>query len=1144
MSSTEKNLVVKLKKTYKKFVKEARKSELARSTDVIERHFKIFRCCISGLILAINDSDRLDSTEGILIRNLQEYFGDFADINAIASNKKISSTIKKLSKIERGRTISSEINAIRENVLSVFNKCVEISLTATPTKHGKRPKKLKRSVATFTKTFEQFSVFVSCLYELYPDIEPKSLNDLRECVKGFISAGKPSGVEEDIRKKINIVVDELIKRFTDDNNDGKGGSGNSTNGNGGEKECTGSESATDTLVLGKSRETASGKEPPPYSKIQKSTNVPENLYANGTYDDIVDELLRDERKLEKITGVDTLKGVIRGLIRIVREKELAIKYASNDIGSIAPTDITLETVVRKHHSFLNAESEEEVPSDKSDASNSKENTENKGLNGPFASASGTVRNKALDLCGYDDKSPRALNLMTSSDDFRSDNINLLKPSHTKDTLSKSTLIFKIKYEKVDFFLLEPSIVGSLIDEGKQRDGIEFLCSSLYVCLVERFVFSNVGLQEEFVDIKTLENVYGQHSNVIKTFHGLIFHVLSNVYRVSAILNGNDPTQINKMAKSVQKSLSETVRLLKDLCHSIVNECFSAIWIKSPEDTTKKVESIINGIERGKFYKKRSWYNENAKKTQRSEWERNHIITSFKKGIARNIARLCDVVHSFMCVICNLPSCNSKCNVGVMYEAISWGISLSNIVNEIGTAYDAIDKLRLETDTLTNPTFSSGISDRIMGLREFSKASTIPLYRELEIEPEIMEKEIYEFDDKGLPQRVSLNKIVAIATDPKTDSETRKNVADIIVDFSFLLAKKHAVMLATLMDRFCVPIPFAEEYGKEYTDGIKQNTVSLITRWVSAQINDLDDSLLDILNKFINDEIMRFSVKEGKMLGDTVYRSKFFRKKRDEIYVLPLSRGLNFDDNVSYFQYVFEWYDKKTIADQMTLATFNLFKKIEFSEFCYNVIDDKYYEYAYYNISRFIEQQDSIANLVGLYIVSKNTDKEKEHAWKRVFSIMDLLERNNNFADLYCLYNWVNLYGKPKWKSDIRKYNELFEQTYLKYMEVYDKTPSPKIPLLVIHSKKALEAYVKSKHDKKVDVKSLSGDLQKVEQLNFGFTKKMYEYIKSMWSARDGSYKIALNPSLYRIFYEPPRFKMNEIDFWNIKRHRPKYNTIR
>ena len=1204
MSSNEVNLVDILKDAHKKFVKEVQKSDDDdnQSLSNIGRYLEVFQCCLTGLVLTIDTSKTSTAaalSESMHIIDLRKYFGNFSDINAIASNKDIPSTLKKLSKLKKGSTISDEIKRIGEIILSQFNEytkpyleeSVKISFPVTPSKSSRNLRKSRLSSSSqvpFGRVFDQFAMFVSSLYKLYSDIDPRSLDSLSGCVKAFIDACRSGKFVSDARggiakevdnitKMINNVVDELVMRLSDDGGENddytKEIPVNS------DPELIDSELGTDSLSAEMSRGSrdscgsSPGNQNPNESGIKIEGFIDYSSY-NGKRkcEKLANDLLADPKKLNDITDVDTLRSIITGLMQMVRENDAmcSCKYRGrmdpfygDECDSICSDGTILAVVVPRGFSFPELSKKckkksskkskkvhlKSTPDDYPDSGNGAVLTNTNTDDQPLASSSSSSNSTALTNSDMfeNDNNFKKLSLRTKS---TSEIINpgngktLRKVSSrgTHNTFTRSTFLEKIKYDSDRFFRLDPRIVNSLVDGSNQRGGVEFLCASLYSHAMGKFVSTRITSQPKYG--ASLETVFSHHSGVISEFYNLIHHTFMSVYEISAVLSLKDSTQVISMANDIQKNLSVVADLLSNFYLEVMNECLEANWVKYPTDISTEMKNILGGIRNNRFFDVYSWYDKYSSKVRRSQWAREHIIKRFKEQIMSNISRMCNMLTFFSLSISNLPSCNNRFTLGALYEAVAWGISFTALVREIDVKYDAIAKLLAEPDSPAPPMLSicTTTAERIACLRKSANVNELTLYRELEIEPEIMKNKIYEFGEDGMPKRVSLNKLVAIATDPRAPALVREKVGDTIVFSSLLLEKSYAAVLASLMDRFCVPESFIEEYGDEYVSEIKRNTVDLVKRWVGAQIDGLDEPLLNVLEVFINNDIMACYGPEAKSLGEVVYRCKFERDKALEISVLPSIRGFDLDYNEYSFLDIFEGYGGKRIADQMTLATFRLFRKIKINEFCYKSLGSDYYEYEFHNLNRFICHQNYITSIIGLYVASKATAYEREHARKRVLDVMNYLRENNDFSDLFSLYlAYENLYEDEKHDDApvIKECKDMFDlKSFSKYKKEFDKAPEPKIPLVIDFVKQSILSHEKKELIEPADMTSFSQELRDVGQLDFEDIRKKCESIGSMWSVRNGVYKIALNPSLYKIFYDPPRFVIgSEIDFWNLRKRK-------
>lgn len=1250
MASNAVGLVNILKDEYKKFTKEVRHynddGDNSKAIENINNYLKIFKCCMYGLVLTIagtKTSETEDPSESMHILNLEKYFGDFSDINAIASNKDIRKALKKLSKIKRGQTIQNEINIIRENVLSNFSGYTKSMIPSTPLKASKSPKKSNLSIVpqvSFDKIFEQFTVFISCLYEIYSDIEPVGLKELCECMSKFMESfdsksdgistpRKRSTIKEEsnaICTMINSVVDELIKKLIDDDDDENDNNDkvvNDENDNDdkvvnddNDKVDKDDNNKNDIINEDKVDENSDKEKEKEikeernkvsdddikYDSSESGTDTrrtsgemflhSRNMQKDDTQEAFIDRtnnkeinliiksIINNPEKLDEITDIDTLKNIIMRLIKITKKRHAAYKSLkrlktgvgnNNDDAKSCDSDDTVIALMIP--ASLTSPRTPKKTLKKAEKAQPRETS--------IADGNSSIAATPEKLPGYDDNEHDFENPPDYEDnnnhtlirayseriDGSKSNIGPISRSNSESivprknslkkvgkeipkSLTKSTIVIIIRYENDRVFHLNPVVVESLMNEDKQKNGAEFLCSSLYIYLMDRFITSKIDIPQKYQTKSLLEAVRVQHSTVISVFHNFISHALTSVFRISAILNSKDVTRISSTAESIQKDLLIIEDLLCELFIEIIRECYNAIWVECPIDTNDLVSSIIGGIKSGKVFKKYSWYDKYASRVVRSQWDKKYIIKAFTKNIMQNITRLFNSITPFVRLICDLPSCSEKFSIGTAYETIAWGISLVSLINKIYIAHDAIVKLVSEPDyplPVGKPHEKKG---RIKYLRKISGTSKLTLYDELKIEADILKSGIYDLEgENGFPKRVSLNKIIAIATDPSTDKVVREEMVRVIVDTPFLISKNHYSILVSLIDRFCVPDSYAKKYNPEYINKIKSNTVNVIRGWVFAQIENIDDFLVTVLDEFIN-EVIQSSPSEGNILSDVFYSCKHLREKRSELSVLPSIRGFDLDYTIYSFQSIFEEYKPEIIAGQMTLASFDLFKKITFNELYYGAINDNYYEYAYPNMTRFIEHQDCIISCVGLYIISKKTAEEKGRAWKKIVDIMESLEKYNNFADLFCLYtscqNLCDIKGF-KHSSFMKRMNELFMTHFVKYKEVYDKTPLPKVPLVIAHVIQALRTNEKRKLMEDVDKDHLSRKLHDVEQIDFDDARKAYKLLECIWSARKSVYKINKNPFLYRIFYDPPRFIQSEIDFWKlktIKERKAKYSSLR
>ena len=866
------------------------------------------------------------------------------------------------------------------------------------------------------------------------------------------------------------------------------------------------------------------------------------------YETLVNGLRSDLNKLNDITDVDTLKGIIVELIKnditdvdtlkgiivelIKRGNEGGIKDScerrSNtpDYDEDSDSYDSDDTVV----CVPDMSSPMKEPKRSSKVSK-KEHQKSFSYDRPAMSDDGTQGNSLASVGSVVSDTKAAV------DDCECRKISLVPKSMSE--IGKPAFLKEPARSSVSFFQLEPKILDSLINRDNQRGGVELFCGSMYSYMMKNFMTSGVNLPPKYRS--ALETAYAHHSCVISRFYECILHTFMYAYEISADLNSEDKVQAISIVDVLKRNASKVMELLLNLSgfyKEVLEECRSANWVKYPDDIFIKMGNVIKGIEENKIVPTAcSWYDRYSGKAQRSQSENEHIIKCFKEQIMSSISRLWNMVSFFSLSVCRLlPSCG-KFSTGAIYEAIAWGISFIALIKDISVKYDDVIKLLSETNSLTPPVLPDNTPEMIGYLRKSANVSKLTLYRELDIEPEIMKEKLYTYSEDGVPKRVSLNKLIAIATDPKAPEPIREKVADIVVRASFLLEKSHAAVLASLMDRFCVPKYFAEKHGKEHASEIRRRTVDLIKRWTRTQIDELDDSLLSILERFISSEVKAWSEIDAKSLDEFVYQYKFFRDRRTEIAVLPSIGGFDFYRTFYSFLDIFDGHGEKRIADQMTLASFNLFKKIRFKEFCYRTLGSDYYKYEFHDLERFTCHQDYVASLFGLYIASKNTEEEKERARKKVLEVMRFLRENNNFSDLsslYVAYAYLFNDDNPDKSPIIKECKKIFDmKSYSKYKELYDKVPNPKVPFVVDFIKQADLTHEKDGLTPR-GKKKLSQELQEVGQLNFEGIRKMCESIDAIRSARNGMYKISLVPSLYNIFYDPPRFIFSEVDFWKLK----------
>lgn len=668
----------------------------------------------------------------------------------------------------------------------------------------------------------------------------------------------------------------------------------------------------------------------------------------------------------------------------------------------------------------------------------------------------------------------------------------------------------------------PRPVKPIIDMSKQEAGLEFICGSLYAYLVGQMLSNPKKTEGE-----------QQHLNLISMFYELAKHVLIGAFHATSILSNRCYLRGPEYEDKVRISALETQEMTVSLLKEVRNECVSSTHQGFPEKISVKITAMIEEIASKKIFEQKPVDPSRTGKPRYTQEAKDRITEMHKTEIAQYASRLCDIITSLARPIYDITSSSKPEPTDIIFEAFAWCKSLLDFVKKVTVAYDAVILLENEpTKQCIAPFFntsitSAGVIAILRNQADIDTYSCPSLYDELDKKRELLGASFYSSSYTGkeqLPTSISLNEIVTLATDPISTSEAiRIKLTDLFVHASPLVFQSHTAVLAALMDRFCIPDSFIRKLSsdsigmapKEYAATVRSKTLRLLERWVEEQCSDIDDVQLRALDYFISNEVVPFSRSAASKLRASVQEHKESLQKTESLAALPSTKSFVYNSNIYTFINTFQKYSNETIAGQMTLASANLFRAIKFKELCYAIISKERYHYACPNYIRFEEHQNGITHAMVLYVFAKATPDERKAAWEKVLDVMGCIDKKNNFTDIaaiQCAYDTFFDTLCPGQKPTKTKYSEVFKGLGTeKYNAVYDKAQSPKIPYITATVKVWGQMY---------EVSS-SNDPMK---LNLRLAVDVYDHIRPVWETyKRCTYKTLVNPSLYRLFYEPPKF---------------------
>lgn len=206
--------------------------------------------------------------------------------------------------------------------------------------------------------------------------------------------------------------------------------------------------------------------------------------------------------------------------------------------------------------------------------------------------------------------------------------------------------------------------------------------------------------------------------------------------------------------------------------------------------------------------------------------------------------------------------------------------------------------------------------------------------------------------------------------------------------SFLSDKK---LLSKLKERYDVP----ETFPKSLIRSIKGAVMRFITIWINNHVDHLDKSVLLEVLELIQSHHTPNDILKEKISNALTFEPLVYQRSND---IVPWGA----DD-------IFMSLDEDTIAKQLTLMDFTIYKSIHERELLQCAWSNSKLRYRAVNVLKLIHRQNSLSYWVGFTIVQAKTLKERVKIWTKWIQVASVcIKKNNIIISLLFTNYFINI----------------------------------------------------------------------------------------------------------------------------------------
>ena len=379
---------------------------------------------------------------------------------------------------------------------------------------------------------------------------------------------------------------------------------------------------------------------------------------------------------------------------------------------------------------------------------------------------------------------------------------------------------------------------------------------------------------------------------------------------------------------------------------------------------------------------------------RSDHLREKIFLELVAAISDASVQLVKVSTQIMSVVCNLPftSLDDK-STTPLWELSAWGHRLVALLGEVGPRFETARVLMVVSEPHNDN--NNGSADVVVesGDEGSSGGSGVGLWDEILGRKKTPASTFVEI---GVPQYVSLNKLIDIITNP---DEIYNATIKAAVSTALSFAEPQA-FLSKLIERFNVPEDVVNIDGMAAR--IKNRVCIALQHYIDAQFEDFDERTLRALRDFVSGPLTAFNKSFGTVLRNDVDRRERVARQRLLVSQIPSTNVAVYAGSRPLLD-LFMSTDTVAIAQQLTLISASIYASIKPKELLDLAWSKPKLQYRAPNVIHFQERTALLSQFVAILTVSRPTPEDRKEALEKVLDVMAQLLKYNNFNDLMALY---------------------------------------------------------------------------------------------------------------------------------------------
>eukprot|EP01132_Coremiostelium_polycephalum_P008350 gene8350-10256_t len=295
------------------------------------------------------------------------------------------------------------------------------------------------------------------------------------------------------------------------------------------------------------------------------------------------------------------------------------------------------------------------------------------------------------------------------------------------------------------------------------------------------------------------------------------------------------------------------------------------------------------------------------------------------------------------------------------------------------------------------------------VRSPSTADIINIWDELRII-----KEIPTYTN-GTILKATLNQLVLLLTnDSNYDSKFLKTFITTYQSFA-----SPGLLLTKLIERFNVPEWYTTNKTKIST--IQQRVIVFLKYWIVNQSSDFDQDVIDQIYYFIDTTLTQDGYAElSKLLKELMDKMIEDREvKLELLFQMPPRIQFEEDSILSPMELFSDW-SPQSIAQQLTLIDFSIFKEIEARELLNQNFNKPKMKYRAPNVMRMINRSTQISYWVAMVILLEGKKEKRLKHFEKFLDIAKHLLKMNNLNTLMSLIAGLNMTPVHRLKKTKKK----------------------------------------------------------------------------------------------------------------------------